>query len=71
MEKIVDLANQFVIGTACYALLFVVYGFIIYHLLKFILCVLAAAYERIKTDWTNCRAGHSKKEKRGNYHDND
>ena len=50
MEFLVTYANQFVIYTVCYALIFAIYGCIIYNLLKFIFRVAVNAYKLIKSD---------------------
>ena len=51
MGTFVTCANQFVIYTVCYALVFAIYGCIIYNLLKFIFRVAVNAYKLIKSDW--------------------
>lgn len=71
MEFLVTYANQFVIYTVCYALIFAIYGCIIYNLLKFIFRVVANAFKLIKSDWNAWRAGKKNNEKRGNGYDND
>ena len=70
MEFWVTYANQFAIYTVCYALIFAIYGCIIYNLLKFIFQVAVNAYKLIKSDWEAWRSGKKNNEKRGNRYDN-
>jgi len=68
MEHLIELANQFVIYFAGYSLILIIYGFIIYNLVKFVLYVLTNAYKAVRLDIRKWRAG-KEKEKR-NTHDN-
>lgn len=70
MDFLVTYANQFVIYTICYALVFTIYGCIIYNLLKFIFRVAVNAYKLIKSDWEAWHSGKKNNEKRGNGYDN-
>lgn len=57
MENVIETVNNIIFNTAGYTLIFVIYGYIIYHLLKFILTVLSSAYKTVITDLKKCRSG--------------
>lgn len=60
METIIESANQFVFYAAAYTLIFVIYGFIIYNLIKFILSVLTSAYRTVMKDLNRWRSRKDK-----------
>lgn len=60
METIIESANQFVFYAAVYTLIFVIYGFIIYNLIKFILSVLTSAYRTVMKDLNRWRSRKDK-----------
>lgn len=60
METIIESANQFVFYATGYTLIFVIYGFIIYNLIKFILSVLTSAYKTVMKDLNRWRSRKDK-----------
>ena len=60
METIIESANQFVFYAAGYTLIFVIYGVIIYNLIKFILSVLTSAYKTVMKDLNRWRSRKDK-----------
>lgn len=61
MKTIIETANHFVFYAAGYTLVFVIYGFIIYNLIKFIILVITSAYNTVMKDLNRWR---SRKDKR-------
>ena len=57
MDNFFNYANHLVLYTVCYAFFFAIYGYIFYHIGKFIVRVLTAAYKRVKADWKAWRSG--------------
>lgn len=51
MNDIISSVNQFVICYVGYSLLFIFYGYLLYHIGNFIVRLFAAAYRRVKADW--------------------
>lgn len=51
MNDIISSVNQFVICSVVYSLLFIFYGYLLYHIGNFIVGLFAAAYRRVKADW--------------------
>lgn len=60
METIIESANQSVFYAAGYTLIFVIYGFIIYNLIKFILSFLTSAYRTVMKDLNRWRSRKDK-----------
>ena len=57
MENVIEIGNNNIFNTAGYTLIFVIYGYIIYHLFKFILTVLSSAYKTVITDLKKWHSG--------------
>ena len=51
MDDMISIANQIVIYSVCYCFFFIIYGYALYTLGKFIVRILTAAYRRVKADW--------------------
>lgn len=60
MELLVNFALQSIIYIFCFALFISIYGYIIYHLMKFIFRVVVNAYTRVKADWKSWRSSKNK-----------
>ena len=59
MNDMISIANQIVIYTACYVFFFIIYGYALYNIGKFIVRILAAAYKRLKADWKAWRSNRN------------
>lgn len=64
MHEVVTFANHFVIYSACYTVLAVIYGYITYNLIKFIIRILNAAYKTVRSDITEWKHKKTNREKR-------
>ena len=51
MNDTISIANQIVIYSVCYCFFFIIYGYSLYNIGKFIVRILTAAYRRVKADW--------------------
>ena len=59
MNDIISIANQIIIYSVCYSFFFIIYGYALYNIGKFVVKILTAAYRRVKADW---KAGHPNKD---------
>ena len=57
MENIINMANQIIVYSVCYTLIFVVYGYVFYHEFKFIAQILICAYKKLTADWRKWHSG--------------
>ena len=47
MENIINIANPIIVYSVCYTLIFVVYGYVFYHVFKFIAQIVIYAYKKL------------------------
>ena len=53
----INIANQIIVYSICYTLIFVVYGYVFYHVFKFIAQIVIYAYKKLAADWRKWRSG--------------
>lgn len=57
MNNIINIANQIIVYSVCYAIIIVVYGYLFYHIFKFIIQITTYAYKKLAADWRKWRSG--------------
>ena len=57
MDNMINIANQIIVYSVCYTLIFVVYGYVFYHVFKFIAQFVIYAYKKLAADWRKWRSG--------------
>ena len=51
MDNMINIANQIIVYSVCYTLIFVVYGYVFHHVFKFIAQIVIYAYKKLAADW--------------------
>lgn len=51
MDNMINIANQIIVYSVCYTLIFVAYGYVFYHVFKFIAQIVIYAYKKLVADW--------------------
>ena len=57
MDNMINIANQIIVFSVCYTLIFVAYGYVFYHVFKFIAQIVIYAYKKLAADWRKWRSG--------------
>lgn len=57
MDNMINITNQIIVYSVCYTLIFVVYGYVFYHVFKFIAQIVIYAYKKLVADWRKWRSG--------------
>lgn len=57
MDNMINIANQIIVYSVCYTLIFVAYGYVFYHVFKFIVQIVIYAYKKLAADWRKWRSG--------------
>ena len=55
MDNMINIANQIIVYSVCYTLIFVVYGYVFYHV--FIAKIVIYAYKKLAADWHKWHSG--------------
>lgn len=57
MDNMINIANQIIVYSVCYTLIFVVYGYMFYHVFKFIAQIVIYTYKKLTADCRKWRSG--------------
>ena len=57
MDNMINITNQIIVYSVCYPLIFGVYGYVFYHVFKFIAQIVIYAYKKLAADWRKWRSG--------------
>lgn len=57
MDNMINIANQIIVYLVCYTLIFAVYGYVFYHVFKFIAQIIIYAYKKLAANWHKWRSG--------------
>lgn len=57
MENMINITNQIIVYSVCYTLILVVYGYVFYHVFKFIAQIAICAYKKLAADWHKWHSG--------------
>ena len=57
MDNMINIANQIIVYLVCYTLIFAVYGYVFYHVFKFIAQIIIYAYKKLAADWHKWHSG--------------